>query len=503
MPVDLAEIWKGDLLDRKADGQLLYDFLVRRHAERRSASISGAYVVNLNASWGHGKSFFMERIAAQMRAEGHLTAFVNAWRDDSTKEPVVAVMAAIEDCLSPHFAKNNAVRKSWDATKAHGATIVAALLKGASRRLAEKYAGQAIDEIGTLLERDDFLPDQLEEYLEGNQTAVSGAVATEITTLMTKFVDRKIADYKARIDSAAQFQNRLRSLLSSLEEKNDIKLPLFVLIDELDRCRPTYAIEMLEQVKHLFDIDNTIFVIATDGDQLAHSVKAVYGEGFDGAGYLLRFFHRHYRFESRDLAAFSDYLFALHEIDVSKLGTPFNSSISAVFVGAMDSYKVTLRDAEQIFDILKSCVTMWDEPVPIELNIILPLIIHFHRRQFDDMAAYMNEAPRTNKPKTPWTVNAEYVESGRLHRGPINIESLNSKVFSNLSQPILRVLNSEYSDYKTAYVAGIFGQELALIHHNKHRGDGPKSVVLKYPQLVQSVGRLAAPSDDPEKETVG
>lgn len=51
--------------------------------------------------------------------------------------------------------------------------------------------------------------------------------------------------------------------------------PFFIFIDQLDRCRPTYAIEMLEQVKHLFDIDHAVFVIATDGDQLARSIKAV------------------------------------------------------------------------------------------------------------------------------------------------------------------------------------------------------------------------------------
>ncbi|RYG88554.1 MAG: hypothetical protein EON58_19890 [Alphaproteobacteria bacterium] len=295
----------------------------------------------------------------------------------------------------------------------------------------------------------------------------------------------------------------MKTILASLEAKTEVKLPLFILIDELDRCRPTYAIEMLEQVKHLFDIDNTIFLIATDGDQLAHSIRAVYGEGFDGAGYLLRFFHRHYRFESRNLAAFSDYLFALNDIDISKLGTPFETSPSEVFVGAMDAYKVTLRDAEQIFDILKSCVTMWDEPVTIELNIILPLIIHFHRRQFDDMAAYFSESQRANAPKSPWVITAQYVDRGRVHRGQINVQTLNSQVISRLNEPIRTVINSDYADYKTGYVAAIFEREFETIHRRRYQGTGPKTVVSRYLSLVQSVGRLAAPADEGGVETVG
>lgn len=296
MIAKLDEIWAGDLLNRKEDAQILFDFLVRRHRERRDGGIKGTYVVNLNAGWGHGKSFFMERLKLQMEAAGHLTAFVNAWRDDRSKEPVVAVMAAIEESLKPHFAKANTLIATWNSAKAHSATIVASLATGASRKLVEKFTGEALKEIGELIESNDDIPEAIENVLAGNETAVGKAVTAEVTTLLTKFVDDKITDYKARITSSAQFKSRMRQLLVDIEGKEGIELPFFVLIDELDRCRPTYAIEMLEQVKHLFDIDNTVFLIATDGDQLSHSISAVYGERFDGKRYLLRFFHRHYRF---------------------------------------------------------------------------------------------------------------------------------------------------------------------------------------------------------------
>ncbi|WP_419182173.1 P-loop NTPase fold protein [Pantoea ananatis] len=38
-----------------------------------------------------------------------------------------------------------------------------------------------------------------------------------------------------------------------------LSYPLFVFVDELDRCRPTYAIEMLETIKHLFSIENVVY----------------------------------------------------------------------------------------------------------------------------------------------------------------------------------------------------------------------------------------------------
>ncbi|WP_241496697.1 P-loop NTPase fold protein [Aeromonas caviae] len=66
------------------------------------------------------------------------------------------------------------------------------------------------------------------------------------------------------------------------------------MIDELDRCRPSYAVEMLETIKHIFDISGVVFVLATDTEQLQHAIKVIYGEGFDAESYLGRFFHRRF-----------------------------------------------------------------------------------------------------------------------------------------------------------------------------------------------------------------
>ena len=62
------------------------------------------------------------------------------------------------------------------------------------------------------------------------------------------------------------------------------------MIDELDRCRPSYAVELLEIAKHLFSVDRIVFVLAVNRSELVHSIKALYGSEFDAQGYLGRFF---------------------------------------------------------------------------------------------------------------------------------------------------------------------------------------------------------------------
>ena len=61
------------------------------------------------------------------------------------------------------------------------------------------------------------------------------------------------------------------------------------IIDELDRCRPTFAIELLERVKHIFDVPNIVFVFGINRAELVKSLESIYGE-IDAGTYLRRFF---------------------------------------------------------------------------------------------------------------------------------------------------------------------------------------------------------------------
>ena len=81
---------------------------------------------------------------------------------------------------------------------------------------------------------------------------------------------------------------------------------MIVVIDELDRCRPSYAVELLEVAKHLFAVDHIVFVLAVNRSELAHSIKALYGGDFDAVGYLRRFFDVDFRLPDPERKAFID-----------------------------------------------------------------------------------------------------------------------------------------------------------------------------------------------------
>ena len=60
--------------------------------------------------------------------------------------------------------------------------------------------------------------------------------------------------------------------------------------------------------KHLFTVDHIVFVLAVNRAELAHSIRALYGNGFDADGYLHRFFDVDFRLPDAKRHEFIDAL---------------------------------------------------------------------------------------------------------------------------------------------------------------------------------------------------
>jgi KAP family P-loop domain len=107
-----------------------------------------------------------------------------------------------------------------------------------------------------------------------------------------KSVDRKeiIPDflemYKQRTGALIHLQNALSTVFSGTEPK------VLVFVDELDRCRPDYAVSYLETIKHVFNVSGMVFVLAIDYNHLANSTRALYGQNLNFDEYFRKFCHR-------------------------------------------------------------------------------------------------------------------------------------------------------------------------------------------------------------------
>lgn len=86
------------------------------------------------------------------------------------------------------------------------------------------------------------------------------------------------------IQTSEEIKIQINNLFDKLLEENSNKM--IIIIDELDRCRPTYAIRLLEEIKHYIRNENIIVILATNIQQLSNTIKNIYGYKFNVDEYL-------------------------------------------------------------------------------------------------------------------------------------------------------------------------------------------------------------------------
>jgi len=257
--------WDTCKLNRREYGEFLLNYLLGE---------PGEFVLNLNGTWGSGKTEFLKRLYVAALERGHPAIYINAWESDFSQQPLVVVASEL---LAQLNCFNDNIGEGFDeAKKAFGRFIRGSIIVGAAA-LSHHLTGEV-------------------EFGKAAAENMLGA-ETPPETLMDG-LSKNHAEQKATMQ---EIRKRLTALAEVLETNLGAKLPILVLVDELDRCRPTYAIEMLEVIKHFFSVDKLVFVVATDTDQLSHSIKAVYGEGFDADTYLRRFFQQRAKLPEPDL----------------------------------------------------------------------------------------------------------------------------------------------------------------------------------------------------------
>ena len=100
----------------------------------------------------------------------------------------------------------------------------------------------------------------------------------------------KVESFEDLAEEIITIEEQITSLNKLIDEILPKGKKLLLIVDELDRCKPTYAVELLETIKHLFKNERIIFLISNNSEQLMHSITNYYGTNFDGYGYLNRFF---------------------------------------------------------------------------------------------------------------------------------------------------------------------------------------------------------------------
>lgn len=210
----------------------------------------------LDGQWGSGKTEFCTKLInlSVEKKANFGCIYIDAFKYDHSDDSLLMLITEVSKLIEDPEDKKKFFKESLPVLKVLGKAAGKAAISIALRADAEKLGEQivkAIDEGG-------------EELLDLG-------------------IKKAFEDY----EKIEENLNTFRKTLKKIAEKRKI----LILIDELDRCRPVFALSLLEKIKHVFNIEGVNFLFATNLKQLSSMVRKQYGNDIDAERYLSKFFH--------------------------------------------------------------------------------------------------------------------------------------------------------------------------------------------------------------------
>lgn len=339
------------------------------------------YVLNVDGEWGSGKTFFLKAWGDMLKGK-HPTCHIDAWTLDYLNDPLATLSRKILDAMHVHL----------KSAGLHDPSLEKKVFKGLYKVLS---TGTHI--AGALVENT-------------TNPAAGKAIQFGIKKLDDKLLKSGKDQYelfKKSEDALVQFRVTLQQYIDQTFDKRPETSPFFIFIDELDRCRPNYAIELLESVKHLFCLKNTVFVVATNRSEMEKSIQKVYGDGFKSDNYLSRFFDRSISIRSPSKETYLKNDEKLKNIINSILEETYVRPIidPIKFLSAAFSYhKIELREIDKILDQLLFLIpSLSNKRFSFYALSYLFIIKEIYRDGFHRLYPEIERIHTFNDYSTPWT----------------------------------------------------------------------------------------------------
>jgi hypothetical protein len=196
-------------------------------------------------------------------------------------------------------------------------------------------------------------------------------------------------------DAVSEEESLYDQLIASLTEiTSQFKTPVYIIIDELDRCRPDFALETLERIKHIFRVKNVKFILVYNEMVMGSIINNKYGPTIDASKYLNKFVEKKYLFSNTKHFE----LWFKNEINNGK--EKFNSPLAESLMQKFDTpilkmkknFNLNLRDIEQIIINLKSYRNIPSTEV-FTYILAIEFLKCINKQEYNNMIAYHNENP--------------------------------------------------------------------------------------------------------------
>lgn len=369
VPVD--EPFRNDALERRPAVEFLVGLIERA---------GGPFVLALDSPWGTGKTTLVRMLEAELKRQEFSCIYFNAWQVDYVTDPLVALVSSIDRL---ELGTGDAAATFKDHLK-KARRVTSLVAKRTAVAAAKALTVGALD---------------LEEEIEAAAAELAGDSVNDIVEAFQK-EGVLLEKFRGELEKAVE-------QLPALGKKPT----LVFFVDEIDRCRPTFSIELLERIKHLFDVPNILFVLSLDKAQLEASIAAVYGQDINAPEYLRRFIDLEYAVPEIRTKKFVESLMSRFGLDAVFAGRTHSEfrydreSYVDFFSALAEAISLSLRAQERCMTRLRIVMDQTPEnhyfdPVLVAVLIVLRASVPdlFKRLRLgtataNDVMAYLNALP--------------------------------------------------------------------------------------------------------------
>ena len=279
--VDSDDPFKHDTVGREA--------FVRELCSRIMAQEQAA-VVAITGGFGTGKSAVLQMCSAVLRDQGAAVTEFNAWQQSHSSNPLIDLVSAL----------SKERHEVWKGVLKVALRLSSSLLTG--------MTGLPVALDSLVHSEDGTSPDPFEAWVA---------------------VEKGVSEFRKAV----------------VELVDKTKSRFVVLIDELDRCVPDYAMGLLNVARHLFDVPGVVIVLGVNRTELGHRVRQVYGEKCDADAYLHRFVDLSIELPRPDRYSLDRYTTDVVE---SAGGAQHSTALTSTLELLLAEGRASLRDTEQI-----------------------------------------------------------------------------------------------------------------------------------------------------------
>lgn len=313
------------------------------------ANATEGMVMSIHAPWGQGKSTFFKMWHRYLVNEGFVVVQFNAWETDYAEDPMTALVGEMltqwEDAVVP---------PGTDPVKADIFQQQVVTAKRVLTNLAKSFVPMGIRVASAgLIEGDGIL-----------KAVIDGAADA---------IDANLKSYVSARETIEKFRSDLSELAQHVKNYRDGK-PLVFLVDELDRCRPDYALRVLECIKHFFSVSGVVFVLGIDRNQLRESTKTQYGQGMEASDYLRRFIDLDFSLPMSSIADFAmsqlDTFGILDHISSEPRRYVDHGEFTGLLPMVLSAFRCNPRDVQRLMGQFNFVLRTWPTTGEVPLTAI-------------------------------------------------------------------------------------------------------------------------------------